>query len=80
MEGALDMVTDCAHTGYRHMYMFTVHLGGNMVKRPKPDKLVAYVRPDLKRELEKLAARRGLSVSTLVNLALTAYVKKEGQS
>jgi predicted transcriptional regulator len=51
-----------------------------MVKRPKPDKLVAYVRPDLKRKLEKIAAGRGLSVSTLVNLALTEFVKKEGKS
>lgn len=51
-----------------------------MVKRAKPDKLVSYVRPELKRALEKMAASRGLSVSTLVNLALTAFVKKEGKS
>jgi len=50
-----------------------------MVKRAKPEKLIAYIRPDLKRVLENLAARRGLSLSALVNLALQAYAKKETQ-
>ena len=46
--------------------------------RNKPERLVAYVKPELKRLAERIAERKGVSVSTLVALALSAYLEPKG--
>ena len=48
-----------------------------MVMKAKPARLVAYVPERIKTAIERLAAKRGLSASVLVNLVLTEYVEKE---
>ena len=50
-----------------------------MVKRAKPERLVAYVPARIKSAVERLAAKRGLSASVLVNLVLAEYVEKEAE-
>ncbi len=43
--------------------------------RTKPERLVAYVKPELKRLTERVAESIGVSASTLVVLALRAYLE-----
>ena len=47
--------------------------------RMKPARLVAYVKPELKRLAARVAERKGISTSTLVALALGAYLEPKGR-
>ena len=45
-------------------------------KKSRRDKISLEIRPDLHRELRKLAANKGRKMYELVNEALTSYVEK----
>ncbi len=47
--------------------------------RAKPERLVAYVKPQLKRRTERVAEQMGVSASTVVVLALSAYLEPRGR-
>jgi antitoxin component of RelBE/YafQ-DinJ toxin-antitoxin module len=45
--------------------------------KERPERLVCYVRPQMKRSAEAAAAEMGVSTSTLVVLALRAYLEEK---
>ena len=46
-------------------------------RKERPERLVSYVKPQLKRAAEDAAAELGVSTSVLVGLALRAYLAKQ---